>query len=137
MKISKKIQFNKGSGEFVAFSVVAPLILSIVIMICAYIQLTVAIREITNALSVSGRSAAVCTSFEDAEAQSLLVAQSAITDRNISNISIKIEYASGYTEWEKGSIILVTIYADVDTVAPFLTSGTRSRTMVVTVEGGN
>ena len=130
----KKINFRKGAGEYVAFSVIAPMVCVIVIMICAYIQLSVSIKDITNALSVASRSAAVCTSMEDAEKQALLVAEASISSHNISDIAIEIHYADGYSEWEKGSIIVVTIYADVKTVAPYITSGTRSKSMVVTIE---
>lgn len=130
----KRIDWKKGSGEFVACAVICPLICAIVIIMCSYIQLTISLRQLTNALNVCGRSASVCTSLEDAEKQSLLVAESAINNRNISDIHTKVEYANGDKEWNSGVLLLVTISARIETVAPYLTSGIRIKKTIVSVE---
>ena len=56
----KKINLRKGSGEYIAFAVVAPMICTVIIMICAFIQISINVHELSNATSVAGRSVAVC-----------------------------------------------------------------------------
>lgn len=131
----KKIDLRKGSGEFVALSVVAPMICSIIIMLCAFVQISINVHQLTNATNVAGRSVAICSSFEDAQEQSVRVAQSAITSPDIYNIQTIVEYANADTEWESGTLIKVTVLADIKTVAPFVASGTRKKTTIVSVEG--
>lgn len=133
----KKIDLRKGSGEYIALCVVAPMICSVIIMLCAFIQLSVNIHELSNATSVTGRSVAVCESMEDALIQSQRVAESAITSNNVSNIRTTVEYATADTEWKTGVLVKVTVYADIKTVAPFLMDGTRKKTTIISVEGNS
>lgn len=132
--MQKKIDFTRGSGEFIAFAIIAPMICFLLIMACAYIQLSISIHNLTEALNVSSRSVAVCTSMEDAKIQALAVADTSIVDNNIHDMNVEIAYANGDTEWGSGVLLTVTISADIETVLPFISSGRRSKTTVVCVE---
>lgn len=131
----KKINLRKGAGEYIAFCVIAPLICSVVIMLCAFIQLSICIRELANATTVTGRSVSVCATMDDALIQSQRVAESAFSSENISNIRTTVEYATADNEWKTGVLVKVTVYADIDTVAPFITDGTRKKTTIISIEG--
>lgn len=132
----KKINLRKGSGEYIAFAVVAPMICTVIIMICAFIQISINVHELSNATSVAGRSVAVCESLEDAQEQSRRVAESAITSQDITNIQTTVEYVNGDTDWETGTLLKVTVSAEIKSVAPFVASGVRKKTTIVSVEGG-
>jgi len=141
----RKINWKRGSGEFVAFAWIAPLICFLIIIICTYVRLSSSMRQITNALDAAGRSASVCTSKEDADLQAQLVAESSIMDPNISDIHIIVDYATGDTNWEAGVIFKVTITAKVETILYSFTpvfSGshgekTITKSMIYTVEGAS
>lgn len=130
----KKIDFTKGSGEFVAFAIICPFICIIVIIMCAYIQLFASIHQITNALNVCGRSAAICTSREDAEKQALMVANAAITSPNIDNIEISVEFVNDSDDWINGVLLYITLSADIKTLEPYITTGRRSKKTIVVIE---
>lgn len=134
--MSKRIDFRKGSGEFIAFAVLGPIICFLVILMCAYIQLSFCVREMTNALSVAGRSVAICTNLKDAQKQAQLITETAIKNDNISNIKVTVDYANGDTDWINGGLILLVIEADIKTLAP-ITSGSKTLTTIVSIENGN
>ena len=141
----REIDWTKGSGEFVSFAWIAPLICFLIIIICTFIKLSSGMHEITNALDAAGRSAAVCVNYDDAILQSQLVAESAITDPSIHDIQIDIDFPTGDTEWKPGLIIKVTISARVETVLYSFTpvfTGNKSdkrivKSMIYTVEGAS
>lgn len=130
--MQKKIDFKKGSGEFLSFAVIAPMICIIFVIFCSLIQLFLSARQITDALIVSSRSVAVCTSMEDAELQAQLVAESAISSDNIT-FHVVVEYLEAGAEWRSGVQVKVTIYADVDTIHA-ISSGTITKSTLVTIE---
>ena len=82
----------------------------------------------------ASRAAAVCTSMEDAQKQAQLVAESESTDKNIENIKVSVEYADGYSKWESGTCIVVTVKAKIKTLDPYITTGEHGKKAVVTVE---
>lgn len=134
---------RRGSGEYIAFAIVGPFICFLLIIICYFIELSMSIEQINNALNVCGRSAAICTSLEDAKTQAKKVAKAAITADNIKHIDVDVKYA-GDEVWAGGTLLLVTLSADVKLVdfmpnmalTKPLKSGKRTKTTVVCVENG-
>lgn len=135
--MKKTNYLRKGSGEFIAFAILAPLICSLVVVMVAYVQFSISLHELTKALSVASRSAVICKSLEDAESQGILVAQSSIDSSNMSNIYVDIEFIGSNTEWKKGELVSVTIYADIETITPYIISGTRKKQMIMCIENDN
>lgn len=135
--MKKTNYLRKGSGEFLAFAMLAPLICSLVVILVAYVQLSVSLNELTKALSVASRSAVICKTLEDAESQGTLVAQSSIDSSNISDISVDIEFIGNNTEWKRGELVSITISADVETITPYIISGTRKKQIIMCIENDN
>lgn len=142
-KIIKKINFRKGS-ESVSYAIVSVFICFLIIEICGYLQLFRGIHEITNALDVAGRSASIAESKDDADGLAQAVAESSISNDNISNITVSVEYATADDVWVSGLLLKVTITADVETfsiISNPLSSEphikTVSKTMIYTVENND
>lgn len=143
IKAIKKINFRKGS-ESVAYAIVSVFICFLIIEICGYLQLFTGIHQITNALDVAGRSASISSSKEDADGLAQAVAESSISNDNISNINVTVEYATADDVWVSGLLLKVTITADIKTfsiISNPLSSEphvkTVSKTMIYTVENND
>lgn len=133
--MKKKVDFQKGSGEFIAFSSVALFICILVVMMCAYIQLTVYTQKLTNAVSVCGRSVSICTSLDDAKTQALRVAESSMSGiSNIDGIEVEVEYATSDRTWTSGNFLKVTVSAVFHTVAPYIDTKKHSKSTIVCIE---
>lgn len=139
-----KTDWKKGSGEYVAFMWIAPMLCFLIIVLCSYIKLSSDLHDILNALDVAGRSASVCQSKDDAEQQAFLVAQSSIINSDIKNLDVKIDYVTSDTEWNAGVIFKVTVSAEVDSFLfsfqPFTSTKQTKRiekSMIYTVEGAS
>lgn len=118
----------------IGFTSVALIILCLVVPLCAFIQFSYGLYDINKMLMPASRAAAVCTSMEDAQKQAQLVAESESTDKNIENIKVSVEYADGYSKWESGTCIVVTVKAKIKTLDPYITTGEHGKKAVVTVE---
>ena len=133
--IKKKLR--KGNGEIIAFALIVMLISTISIWMVSFIQLSVALNDITKAAIVTGRSVAVCTSETDANNQGNRVANASIYSSLIEDVSVEIEHIDGNTEWEAGNYVAVTVSCYVNTIAPYFVSGERYKTVVVAIENGD
>ena len=136
MKKDLKEKLSSGNGEFIGFTVLVILILGLVYVITAFIQLSFSLNQLTNAALVSARSVAVCTTLDDAKKQSRLVAESAITSGNLDNIVTQVEFVEEDEKWKPGQHLVITVGADIKTIEPYVTSGTRQKKVVVTIESG-
>lgn len=133
----KKIDWRKGNGEFIGFAIIAIVISSLIIMIAAFIQFSHSMTELTRSANAISRSASVCTSLDDAKLQAQNVAENALKNEKISNIQTDVEFAEGTTSWESNGYIIVTVKADIKTIEPYFTSGTREKKVLVAIEGLN
>lgn len=118
----------------IGFTAVALIILYLVVLLSAFIQFSYGLYDINKMLMPASRAAAVCTSMEDAQKQAQLVAESESTDKNIENIKVSVEYADGYSKWESGTCIVVTVKAKIKTLEPYIATGEHGKKAVVTVE---
>lgn len=132
--MKQKINWEKGSGEFIGFALISICISSIIILLVAILQYSSCLNDITKALEAAGRAVSVCTSFEDAEEQAQRVAESAVSDSNISRITARVSYVDGYNTWESGSFLTVTVTGKYS--IPFF-SGTSHKTSLITIENSN
>lgn len=128
---NKKINWRKGSGEFLAFTVISIFISVIIVLLVAVLQFSTSLNNITKAVEAAGRAVAICTSYEDAQHQAQVVAESAISDANITDISTKVSYVTGNDTWESGAYLTVTVAAKYKN--PFF-SGESKKTALITVE---
>lgn len=128
-------KWKKGNGEMIGFAVVAVLICSIFIIMVAFLQLSVGLNAIQKALSVTGRSVAICTSMDDATTQAQRVAESAITYTGIENIQTSVDWVNSGDDWEGGKFVNVTVSAKVNTLAPFITKRYQKKVLIC-IENG-
>lgn len=128
-------RWKKGNGEMIGFAVVAVLICSIFIIMVAFLQLSVGLNAIQKALSVTGRSVAICTSMDDATTQAQRVAESAITYTGIENIQTSVDWVNSGDDWEGGKFVNVTVSAKVNTLAPFITKRYQKKVLIC-IENG-
>lgn len=135
MKIKEKLR--KGNGEIIAFALVVMIISTVSIWMVAFIQLSVALNDITKAAIVTGRSVAVCTSELDAANQGNRVAAASVYSSLIEDVSVEIEHIDGNMEWKAGNYVAVTVSCYVKTIAPYFVSGERYKTVVVAIENGD
>lgn len=89
-----------------------------------------------KAINVVGRSAAVCTSMEDAETQVQRVADSSITYSGITDLETNVEFATSDTEWKSGNFLKVTVKAKINTLAPLIPFE-QSKSTLVCIENTN
>lgn len=131
--VLKKIDLQKGSGEFISFAIVGVFICMLVVLMCSYIRLTIYSQKISNALMVSTRSAALCTSLEDAKEQAQRVAENSLSgETNFKNIKIDIEYVTNDHSWTSGNFIMITLYAGFPAVVPNITE--KKKSTIVCIE---
>lgn len=135
-RMEKKTKWTRGTGEFIGFTVIALCITYMVIILASFLQLQFSLSQLSRALAVAGRSAAVCASKEDAKKQALKVVQSSVTSANIDSLEVEVEYAGDRRVWEPGAYLTVTVSGNVHTLEP-VTSGVRSKKMLVSVENQN
>lgn len=130
-------KLKKGNGEIIAFALIVMIISTLAIWMVAFIQLSVALNDITKAAMVTGRSVAVCTSETDAINQGNRVAAASIYSSLIDNVVVEIEHIDGNTDWKTGNYVAVTVICNVNTIAPYFVSGERYKTVVVAIESGD
>ena len=68
MKINQQ-KWEKGNGEMIGFAISMIALCSIFLIIVSTLQLSAGLNAMRKAINVVGRSAAICTSMEDAETQ--------------------------------------------------------------------
>lgn len=119
------------------FAGVSLIILTLTLLMTAFIQLSSSLNELTKITSVVARAASVCTSLEDAEKQAQRVAESAKTSQNIEEIHTKVAFAGDYDEWQPGAYLTVTVTGKIHTIDPYITSGPRTKKVLVSVENSN
>jgi hypothetical protein len=126
-------KMRRGSGELIAFSVVALLICTLFLYFVAFLSFSRASAEITKAVTVAARCASISESMDDAKKKSLNAAKAAVTNPNVKSIGVDIDYLKD-KDWNSGHPIKVTVSADINTLSPYFLSGRQSRSLVVTIE---
>lgn len=134
-------QLKKGNGEIIMFASCIIPIMMMFMLATHCLQLSHVFSELNKAALVSGRASAICTKREDADEQSLRVAQSCITEPYISDIQTEINivdngrFGEGL-DWGMGQIIKMTVSAKAETIARQLSGKRYQRSVLVPVEGG-
>lgn len=126
--------FRKGNGEMLGLTYVSLFVVILFIFMCTLFQLSFGLYDVNKMLMASSRAAAVCTSMEDAQKQAELVAESTSNNRNVNHIETYVKYADGFSKWESGTPIIVTVKAKVKTMGTVFKSRTYSKSIPVTIE---
>ncbi len=134
--IYNKKNWVSGNGEFISFTVLSVCIAAILILIVALLQMTYASSEISKAISATSRSIIMCDSIEDAAEQAQRVAKSSISSPAVSDIEVSVDMVDEDADWETGSYCIVTLFANVKTIEPYVLSGIRKKSALVCLEAG-
>ncbi len=129
------LKWKSGNGEMIGFAVASICICAILVIMVAFLQLSVGLNAITKALNVVGRSVAVCTSVDDARTQAQRVAESSVTYTGIEDISTSVDFVNSGDEWEGGKFVNVTVSAKVNTLTPFTTKRYQKKVLIC-IENG-
>lgn len=125
---------KKGNGEFIGFTIIALVIVMLFIPMCAIFKLALGLYDVNKMLMASSRAAAVCTSMDDAKKQAELVAETTSDNSSVEQIETEVKFADGFSKWESGASIVVTVKAKVKTMDAVLSSRTYSKSIPVTIE---
>ena len=125
---------KRGSGEFLGFALIAPLIITMICAIVAAAQIASANQTLSYTTYNCCRSAVVCESFSAAEdrANDVFVYQFPNADPSRGD---RCELNLIGSEWKKGAYLQCTVHYYVDTFMPFI-SGTRTQTITMMIENG-
>lgn len=121
--------WRKGGGETVSLAIVSIIMLGIVVCFAGVIQVSIGGKNITQAVAVCTRTAAISTNYDEALASSQAAAEVVCADK-VDNIIVSIDYID--SEWKSGNVMLLTVTGNIDSV--FLSSQTISKSMIFTIE---
>lgn len=134
MKI-KKIDFKKGGGTFLEFSITAVFLTSILIMIVNIFIRRYAIENFELYTTQISRDIVVCSSLDEAQTKAEKEAENLFKDNSnidYSTLTVEVEYALGSEErWKKGNYIVLTITGDVTGHSDYLPTKYESSNMVM------
>lgn len=111
----RKINWKRGGGELVGFSI-SIMFLSIIFVLFLYIvELGLAKVAVEEAVYLSARSAVVCDNYQEGREAAYKRAKEALTNSaiglNLDKLEVDIEvvsgtaYDSGEPQWEKGALL--------------------------------
>lgn len=130
--------WKKGNGELIGLAVIAPFLCFLILLLVALIQRYTMTMNISDIAAAASRTAAICTSMDEAEEQVENVVENLTSQmNNIDNIQVNVDYADGTSSWSAGGYVTVTVSGNIKTVDPYFTSGTASRSVLIAIEGND
>ena len=134
IKTLLKEKNKKASGEFVAFALIAVFLAFVSIFLVAFQQYSYSLDSLSSAVEVTARTVALTKKEDDAKDEAIKIAKKAITNINLSDVSVDVKTVGPDNEWKSGELVKVTVSADVDTMAPYIWGGTVQKSLIVPLE---
>ena len=122
----KKMKWKKGSGEILGFCAIIPMLFIMFMVLISALQVGIAKQRMEYAAYSACRAAVVSSDNDTANAQANGVANEYLDSMNCID--------STDTSWVKGHFVECTLSADVQTILPFFTNGTKSVSIVMMIE---
>lgn len=129
-------KFKKGTGEYVGFTCIAILITILFMFLAALLQFSASVHILNQSLTTVARAAAVCKSKKDADSMVNDVAKHSAYSPNISKVTADVSYVTKNKKWVTGNFVKVTIRGKINTIEPYWTSKTYTKSYIVAIEGG-
>ena len=133
----KNINWKKGAGEFIGFTIASIGLLSFLIMILGVSLLNNTSEIMENAVSEIGRQVVTCDSIEEARADAQTIAEYIFKDNHTitpGTVKTEIEFAPGSDqEWKKGNFINIYLSAELVSTTP-ATSGVKEVSALLMIE---
>jgi len=138
-KINNKQFWRKGSGEFLSFAIITPLILMLLMVVVSSAQIGIINQDLSYLAYNCCRASVVSETQEVGIARAKEVFE---YKYDIDKITAKHNYVPCEIEvidgdgWQKGSMVKCTVRVYVDTLMPF-TSGIREQSITMMIENGD
>ena len=136
----KKINWNKGTGEFIGFALTSVILLGIFIIIIGVVLLNNTSEIMDNAVSEIGRQVVTCDSIDDARRDAQMIADDIFQDNKSivpGTVRVEVEFSLGSdTEWKKGNFITVFLSAELISTTP-ATSGVKEVSAMLMIENND
>lgn len=137
--LNKRDFWRKGSGEFLGFAIITPLILMLLMFVVSSAQIGT-INQDLSYLAYNCCRAAVVSETQDvgvARAKEVFEYKYDIDEITAQHnyVPCEIEIIDG-NGWQKGTMIKCTVRLYVDTLMPF-TSGIREQSITMMIENGD
>ena len=133
----KKVDWKKGSGEFIGFTISCVFLSLFLALIIGVTILNNTGEVMENAVSEIGREIVVCESLEEARSQAQSMAEQVLGPYDsirAETIEADVDYAPGSdTEWKKGNFIKVFLSAELVSSSP-ATSGVKEVSAMLMIE---
>lgn len=126
---------RRGSAEFVGMAYSCIIIVFVFIHMVAFITYSRSLNNLSDALTVAARAAAICETEKDAKTRANRIMDSAITDINVKNAKILIKPVGATWDWKGGNQAKIVLEADVKTIAPYVVGGKVRKSELITIEG--
>ena len=124
---------KRGNAEMVAFLYIGPFLCLFFVHLVAIMVWTSASTSAEKAVEVAARAAAVCATYQDASSQAQKVAESAVTDPNVTSVNASVQLLEG--QFKPGKLIRVTCTVKVKPMTPFDFRSSFSASIPVSIEG--
>ncbi len=131
------IKWNKGSGEILGFCAIVPMLFIMFMVLISALQVGIAKQRMEYAAYSSCRAAVVSSDKDYAKNQANGVAKEYLGSMNCidsDSVNVNLEVIDTDTTWVKGHFVECTLSADVHTILPFFTNGTKSVSIVMMIE---
>lgn len=126
----KRIRWKSGAGEFLGFSIVAPILTFILLYVITIFQVASCEQRLIYSSYMAGRKAVVSFNKEEAlEAMNDEISRIYGSEASSVTCSIGIDEAS----WIKGNVTLITVSQDLVPILP-LGKGVHSRSIGMMIE---
>lgn len=134
---AREINWKKGSGEIVGFTMILPVITFIFCAMVAVAQVGLIRQKLEYTAYTAGRAAVVSDTKSRAKERAAKIAKESLkgTGGGLKDNSIKtsVVILDSNKKWEKGKFVRIKVEAYVRAVMPF-TSGKRESTIVMMIE---
>ena len=133
----KKIKWKKGSGEILGFCAIVPMLFIMFMVLISALQVGIAKQRMEYAAYSACRAAVVSSDNDTANAQANGVANEYLDSMNCidsGSVNVDLKVIDTDTSWVKGHFVECTLSADVQTILPFFTNGTKSVSIVMMIE---
>lgn len=138
--IKNKINFKKGAGTFLEFSITGVMLTWILLMIVGLFMKRYSIEDFELYSEQISREVVVCESLEDArqlaeDRKQELFSQISTIDEN--SVTISVDYAPGSPqEWKKGNFLVIYVTGHINSTLMITETNYSTRIMVMIENNG-
>ena len=137
--MKRKINFKKGAGEIIAFTVSAVILTSFLLLMIGMFSMDQSIKTMDEVAGTVARDIVVCENLEQAEKKCEKNAKKYLKyEHNLSNIKTDVKFTDGFPKlWTRGNFVTITITADIHTASPVTNIKHAKTSTIAMIERGD